>query len=703
MEDSNHFLSEKEINGDNIVSQDDFNFNIYAEKVKKLIQLNSNNREPITIGIYGKWGEGKTSFSNLIKHKIEHFEGENKKEYLIYNFNPWRYSTEDEILFDFFDGLKKQFYVKDKDNLQIAGEYLLKYSKYLKAIKISATVGLPKILNSKIEFSPDKIFEALGEDLKGEEVTIKILRKKVNEEINKKNFKILIFIDDIDRLDDNEIYTLFKLVKLNANFDNFIFILNFDEEQVAKALMKRSGKELEDGKKYLEKIINIPIHLPKIESLYLERYFRNKLTIVLNQSDLVDEVKQDIVSKIDFYNYNFNNPRQIIRTINSFFIGSFTLFNEVNLIDLFSLEYLKIENPNIYNQLKKINYTKELDILSKMSLNKEKNDFRSMIDKILLENNDKLFLKTLLDKNRINDPKALMNPDFFNRYFSYHIGNNTPNQVIEELINSINGIDIKNIELEKLFQYDDAYIKLLQLINNFKSDIEKRNELYLIIIKNINSLNSKETDYYGLDDKQRIIERIATNLNENPKEDNSKIVIQIANALNVNDLCYFIRKFKEDKTYKIELINILVEKAQNEYNKNNPVYIESGMTAKMIMIYWNNLKPVEFKMHIEESLTDLERIKNLVRNFPIFILGRNTFGGLIEKDFKFMKENFLDVDFIFKKINEFDEKLIKSISLKDFPEIDEMGDYSEEDNLKQFVYWYLKMQNLDNKLNEILE
>ncbi len=115
----------------------------------------------------------------------------------------------------------------------------------------------------------------------------------------------LIFIDDIDRLDDNEIYTLFKLVKLNANFENFIFILNFDEEQVAKALMKRSGKEVEDGKKYLEKIINIPIHLPKIKINLLERLFRNQLAIVLQNLDIKEEeygkkdaeIQQEINSK----------------------------------------------------------------------------------------------------------------------------------------------------------------------------------------------------------------------------------------------------------------------------------------------------------------------------------------------------------------------------------------------------------------------
>src|SRR5690606_33288238 len=144
-------------------------------------------------------------------------------------------------------------------------------------------------------------------------------------------------------------------VKLNANFDNFIFILNFDEEQVAKALMKRSGKEIEDGKKYLEKIINIPIHLPKIEENFLEKYFTHQLAVILKNLDLNLEEQQNINSRISFNDYKFTNPRQIKRVINSFYIGVFALNNEVNFTDLFTIEYIKITNLKLYNKLKCIN------------------------------------------------------------------------------------------------------------------------------------------------------------------------------------------------------------------------------------------------------------------------------------------------------------------------------------------------------------
>ncbi|WP_396152630.1 P-loop NTPase fold protein [Flavobacterium sp.] len=681
-----HFLAETAISGDNVLHEDFFNFNIYAEKVKKLIQLNSSNNEPLTIGIYGKWGDGKTSFSNLIKHEIEHFEDINKKEYLVYDFNPWRYSTEDEILFDFFDGLKKQFYVKDKSKLQVAGEFLQKYSKYLKAVKISATVGLPKFLNSKIEFMPDKILEALGEDLKGEEITIEILRDKVNAEIDKSNYKILIFIDDIDRLDDNEIYTLFKLVKLNANFNNFIFILNFDEEQVGKALKKKSGGEVEDGKKYLEKIISIPIHIPKIEKSYLERYFRNQLAIILNNLDLKIDIQQDINSRIDFNNYEFKNPRQIKRVLNSFFISAFALNNEVNLIDLFSIEYIKITNVSLYTTLKGISPSIEQDSLSKLFEDNKEDGFNKLIEKTLQGYNNN-FLIILFDKQRSSESLSIRNPEYFDRYFSYHIGNKTPSFLIESIVNNITKSED---HLLSLFKYDDAYYKILELIYNFKNKVAERDKLYLAIVKNIKLLADSETDFYGIDDRNRIIERIATYLDENNNVDNENISLEISRCLDVYQLCYFTRKFKDKETnFKPKLEKIIAEKAEQTFNSETPIFIIPSQPAKMTMIYWKKHNSKIFNKHIKDSLNNLYKIKKLIRNFPVYMLNESTYGGLIERDFDFMR-SLIDIDFVYKQIGKFGESIVSDVNIDNFPIIDETSEYSEDDNLKQFIYWYKK-------------
>ncbi|MDK2773000.1 MAG: KAP family NTPase, partial [Flavobacterium sp.] len=348
MSENKYLLGYEPINNS---TQDLFNFKHYAEKVKRIIQLNSSNKEPLTIGIYGKWGEGKTSFLNLLKDKIEHFDKDkNGKEYLIFEFNPWRYSNEDEMLFDFFDGISKRFYVDHQTKIQKVGTLITRYSKYLKAIKISSSIGIPKRLGTSISFEPSKIFEALGEDLSGEQITLDKLKDKVNEAVNNANFKVLVFIDDLDRLDKDEIYTILKLIKLNANFDNFIFITTLDSEHVVKAIKDRYGEENEDGILFLEKIINIPIHLPKIETEDLQLFFEKKLDEISKNLN-INESKNDEIKSIvyDFNDNYFKSPREIIKVLNSFYINAFSFEYEINLRDLFWIEYLKIKNESLYN------------------------------------------------------------------------------------------------------------------------------------------------------------------------------------------------------------------------------------------------------------------------------------------------------------------------------------------------------------------
>lgn len=124
-------------------------------------------------------------------------------------------------------------------------------------------------------------------------------------------------------MDKEEIYTILKLIKLNANFSNFIFIVNLDSKQVAKAIKHRYGDDIEDGKLFIEKIINIPIHLPRIEEADLKEFFRDRLFKVKTNLGLKNFEKiEGAFKEIDseFSGNYFSSPREIIRVLNSFLL-----------------------------------------------------------------------------------------------------------------------------------------------------------------------------------------------------------------------------------------------------------------------------------------------------------------------------------------------------------------------------------------------
>lgn len=713
MLESIHFLGDNAINKP---EEDLFNFKHYAEKVQKLIQLNSSNPEPITIGIYGKWGEGKTSFLNLVDNRIEHFDKKvGDKEYLKWHFNPWRYSNEDEMMFAFFDGLSKNFYANENTNLQEVGNWISKYSKYLKAIKISATVGIPKFLNTKVTFDVDKVFEALGADLKKEKITLEILKDKVNLAIKKANFKVIVFIDDLDRLDKEEIYTVLKLIKLNANFDNFIFVVNLDIDHVSKAIKDRYGDNEEDGKMFLEKIINIPIHLPKIEDADLKEFFRIKLYQVktnlgLNNNEEINEVFKEIV--MEFSSNLFSSPREIIRVLNSFFLGAFAIGDEVNLRDLFWIEYLKIKNGDCYNFIKSCQFK---SIFNESEKNIEFNDEYDSEEKpngsrkYILEEfkNVNIIINALFpqysnhfsilgEKPNLDllDKKSRINSlGHFEKYFSFH--NIRKTSVIK--LNSIDQLISKSdseglISLFKdLFLDERQHYKILYRIEVIIKGLEskdERNFFYSFLFNNLDIIPDSKIDMYGVDYRLRLIELTASTLDKDQNNENSEISLSLAKELDIYQLCHFTRKFKDDKPFKKSFENLISEKANRTFNIENPVYKNPlNASNKMIMHYWKLGDKINYSKHIELTIINEENIQLLIRNFPTF-WNNSYFGALEQVNYEYMAK-LVDVDFIYKKIMEFNPVLVDSIDFGTY-EFSDSIESTIEENLKQFIFWHQK-------------
>lgn len=693
---NNHFLIDTAIKNE---EDDIFNFKHYAKKVKFLIQNRSANSESFTLGIYGKWGEGKTSFLNLIINEII-----SDHNTFLYNFNPWRYSTEDEMIFDYFDGLSKRIGIETKTEIQKVGTWIEKYSKYLKFVKSPLSL-------KGLDISPDELFKTLGEDLKGSEVTIEKIKNIVNDSIKEANFKVIVIIDDLDRLDKNEIYAILKLIKLNANFNNFIFITTLDSEQIAKAIKDRYGSDINDGYSFLEKIINIPIHLPRIEKEDLHYFFELNFEKVLDnlhfitteeKSQLIRDVSSDLSIGL------FKTPREIIRLLNSFFTTAFTIGEEINLKDLFWLEFIKIKNEHCYNFLKNYEqasafYRDDYKIIDfkeafiKDPYEKRGEIFEKFYDvKFILE---KLFPKRE-DRNVdpiLNNKNQKINSfEHYDKYFSFHIQRKMSNKEFNEIENLIveKKAEDLNRALQNLFKGKkinksiSRVENLIILINN-KDD---RDFLFEAIFLNIKHLPKSDEGF--LDYKIRLIERIAKILNSDfdekgNKRDSSLISIKLSRILELNELCYFVGKFYEMSTFKQEMRTILATKTK-ELMSINPKFYHNRFESPNSSIFYNlsKIDKEYLDVFLEENIENIEDVKFLIRNFtPIW--NESIFGGIDKETYNYIKE-ILNIKILFNKIRIFQVEIIDKIDSNLV--IDRYANSTPEQNLEQFIYWY-KLEN----------
>lgn len=101
------------------------------------------------------------------------------------------------------------------------------------------------------------------------------IKNKIIEKMTEENLKIIVSIDDIDRLSEDEIIAVFQLVKALADFPKTIYLLAFDYDVVVKALGKVQHG---DGKEYLEKVIQVPFEIPapSMESIHDALFFKVK-------------------------------------------------------------------------------------------------------------------------------------------------------------------------------------------------------------------------------------------------------------------------------------------------------------------------------------------------------------------------------------------------------------------------------------------
>lgn len=313
-------------------SDDRFNRRLFAERIANTI-IHRKNKSSIVIGIYGFWGYGKTTVMNFVEFELKENQNIN-----ILKFNPWRFTNEEEMLLGFYHSIAILLGKSEDTNWEKFGKWIGKNLRWIASIF--------KQGEALTEFS--KLLTTGGIEEK---------KKRINTLIEKTGKKIVILIDDIDRLDKDEVQALFRLVKLNADFNNTTYILAFDDEMVAAALQEKYGSnDRESGRSFLEKIIQVPLQLPAIPITTLRQFCLKKIDDVLNEMSVnltEDEERRFGRNYINSIENRIVNPRLAIRYGNIINLTLPILEGEVNTVDLMLIEGIRLFYPRLYEAIKK--------------------------------------------------------------------------------------------------------------------------------------------------------------------------------------------------------------------------------------------------------------------------------------------------------------------------------------------------------------
>lgn len=300
-----------------------------------------NGKDGLVIGLFGKWGTGKTSVINMAINEINKLAENDKNKPMIMKFAPWNYSDKNNLISLFFQSLKNKIEVQNnKEFKKKVGKALSDYSGAFDTLLL-----VPGVSSGFIE-SLKSLARVLGDNLR-EKVDLDRTKDILEKALIKANKKIIIVIDDIDRLTNSQIRDVFQLVKQVADFPNVIYVLAMDREVVRSALTEVHNI---DGNEYLEKIIQIPFELPELRKSRLHDIFFTKLDqITNNPPDKVvwDKSYWSNVFKNCIEPY-INTLRDVNRVINTFQFRYEMLYQETSFEDMVGITALEVLEPELY-------------------------------------------------------------------------------------------------------------------------------------------------------------------------------------------------------------------------------------------------------------------------------------------------------------------------------------------------------------------
>ena len=314
-------------------SEDLLGFKVHADLILDVIK--DESILPVSIGVFGDWGSGKSSILQIIYQELKGDDDELKDDTLVIYFNGWTFEGYDDAKAALLESIIQKFEENKKIGSKIKDEAgkLLKSVNWMRLLSLGFkkiavpaaaayfTGGLslvPFLASELKKVSRDDLLEKLqGDDAdkflesiiakKKEEKDDNTVVREFREDFKKmldrsKIKKLVVIIDDLDRCTHERIIENLEAIKLFLNVEKTAFIIGADPRIVRHAIEHRyhrdyisSRTDAEDANQrlitdYLEKLIQIPYNLPRLTDhevetymslLYAKRFMPNSFPTIL--------------------------------------------------------------------------------------------------------------------------------------------------------------------------------------------------------------------------------------------------------------------------------------------------------------------------------------------------------------------------------------------------------------------------------------
>lgn len=398
----------------------------FAESILADIKEKQNLEHSYNYGLVGEWGSGKSFLMEMMYEKMKN----EPKTFITYYFKPWETPNEKEFAIQILNGIKS-----NSENYELE----TKINKFLTKIETDSSDVLTKTLTS--------LFSWLISD----DSTIDDIKKDLSNYLKKNDKRLVVFLDDLDRLDQSEIKELLRLMRNTFDIPYLFFIVGFDRKYLAKTLSFSEG----EFDNYISKFFQVKCNVPLLNrSDLFDKYYKERIWTILSLDPTDDNVKQATKSFISDEILNLiSTPREFENILDSFELSYKNLKNNCDWFTLFQLEILKNTNYEFYKFIREngSSVIEHIDII---------------IDNKKIDERIKPILKAIDRISNLKGVYRIWDNKYFNKYFSlvnasYEID---ISEFEKTVMGPINLLDVKILYWRHVDKYGDLDTKLTNYI-----------------------------------------------------------------------------------------------------------------------------------------------------------------------------------------------------------------------------------------------
>lgn len=387
----------------------------------------------MTILLNERYGAGKTTFFNLL-------EGKAKGKVRTCVFKPWITADGERITEELLHLLEEQYAISNQLTKQLEG-----YAKLLSGREAKNTLDfVTHLLHGR---------NSLGQRYE----SIKGMLQVIND-------PLVVLVDDVDRLQSDELISLLKLLRNAADFPNIIYLVAADKEAMSQMLEARGIK---DADEYLKKFFSFELLFPiddSFNSLLLKEQIVKTLNIFYGESFSVSSIEKGFLSA-QYIQTIFFSPRDIYRYINllTYTLDLFKRYGvlaEVYLPDLLKLLLIQFVSPMVYKILRD-----EMDLLLNVRNYDGRIHLKEGYKDIIISRQFKRQLQEVIElakqRNNEKQEKTNDNTDEFDELTLFGIpAQERPNKedIVSELLRDL-FYDTHNFQIKSRICYLGEYFK----------------------------------------------------------------------------------------------------------------------------------------------------------------------------------------------------------------------------------------------------